>query len=59
MKHIRSYVYKFGLRPRKRSIFYSPSLNLVYAMEDFGKEMKQMLATTSKIVDKALDLDEL
>ncbi|WGH21100.1 hypothetical protein SEA_CASSIA_27 [Arthrobacter phage Cassia] len=34
MRLIRGIVYRLGLRPRPGSIFYSPSLALIYAIRD-------------------------
>lgn len=34
MMHIRRWVYKRGYRPAPGSIFFSPSLNLIYALKD-------------------------
>lgn len=34
MKHIRRWLYRRGRRPEQGSIWYPPTLHLIYAMKD-------------------------
>lgn len=34
MRIIKKFVYRVGLRPRRRSPFYSPSLSMIYGFKD-------------------------
>jgi len=34
---MRKWIYRFGGRPKRKSIFYSPSLSLIYGFRDATK----------------------
>lgn len=35
---LRCFIYKHGLRPKSGSVFFSPSLNLIYSITDHRKK---------------------
>lgn len=38
MRKVRGLIYKLGFRPKRGSIFFSPSLNLHYAFRELNKK---------------------
>jgi hypothetical protein len=38
---IRHQAYRRGLRPKQGSLFFSPSLSIIYGLRDFRKQIKR------------------
>ncbi|QFG13669.1 hypothetical protein PBI_SHEPARD_62 [Arthrobacter phage Shepard] len=38
---LRSFIYKRGFRPKRDSIFFSPSLDVIYGLKQYVKHIKR------------------
>lgn len=56
MRHIRAIIYRLGFRPKRGSIWHSPTLHWRYAFNnfnaDFEKAMREELARSHQKLEK-------